>query len=659
MTDCREDLLALEPGTTSCTYHISVENDPDNWWYSPFDADGVSGAYKLTAPDAASGAGTVAVTRASAYERGSDFNAFSTGDDTIECSDNSHFNWSLTPSGQQGMCIDVVGSSSILAQQSSNDLNQAGCSTTNQRWITRATAFSPSNVVPGTHTNYVLQGCVQDCTTPPDLATNLNMIEVAPTQRNLSYKDFDQNIQCKPGFHAPVLTSSGGGIVANFQDYLSTVGSVGVPAQVCPGPGLPYVVNEGCTENCSFGDRSRVGGSPMYPGYNLVDWETSVANTPGALASFGVNHWSSEISGHLLTCNDGYTRTPSNAFLRGCPAPGDQVIIGSGDDTGCIADCRPDPHSEAKIYDSGGVSVALAPVTDGGPSSIPYLDGSTNSQPQFTCPPNYEPGPGAIPSVADGVTVHSTPTYEHCGKLPGSYDNQWLHATSYNIDTRNNYTVTGCYPTCDRETEICLNYTARKPITERQTADSWRTNMGAALTNADQMLSADNISYVRTQVLNNSDAGTAAAQLVPEQIYEWQFKCSKEICSMTADDDKINLTDLLGDDGIPAAQEVPVETWIIGEQDESCDTACRAINGQCAADQWVQDITSTTWRTYLGMVESGAECHDIRSEGYTAGLQLLLTDPTNKFYDCSIGAGMTCATAPDTYYKQNLCKCTV
>jgi hypothetical protein len=673
MTECTTQLQTLEPGTTSCTYHISVENDPDNWWYSPFGETGVSGAYKLTAPDAAAtgegtgeGAGT-AVTRASAYERGSYFDAFSDGTG-IECSDNSNFNWSLTGQpDQQGMCIDVVaGSSSMRAQtQSSTLLNRAGCSNTaTQRWITRATAFSPSNVAPGTHTNYVLEGCAQDCTTPSDLATK-NMSEVSDSSDSLSYKNFDKNIQCLAGFNAPDVGASG--LPANVQDYLST--GVGVPARVCDQPGTPYVVGSGCTANCSFGDRSMLGdrvGRHMYPGYNLAGWEVAVNSNPEALASFGVNHWSSEISGPLLTCNDGYTRTESNAFLGGCPVPGDQVIIGSGDDTGCIADCRPDPDSEAKIYSNTGASTdALGPLIIVGPGSTIALESfpypGSDTPPLFTCPPDYEPGPGAMPSDANGETVHSTPRYEHCGKLPGAYDDQWLVATSYNIDTRNNYAVTGCYPTCDRETEICLNYTAREPITDatRQTADSWRDVMGAALAAADPMLSPNNISYVRTQVLNNSDV-VPDAQLVPEQIYEWQFKCSKEICSMTADGTKINLTALLGPDGIPTAQEVPVETWIIGEQGGSCDTVCQAINGQCATDQWVQDITSTTWGTYLEMAESGAECHDIRSSGeYTAGLQLLLSDATHQSYDCSLGAGMACATAPDTRYKQNLCKCTV
>jgi hypothetical protein len=657
MADCTNQLLTLEPGTTSCTYHISVENDPDNWWYSPFGETGVSGAYKLTAPDAAAtGAVTGAVTRASAYER-SDFDAFS-GGTGIECSDNSNFNWSLTGQpDQQGMCIDIVaGSSSMRAQtQVSNSLSQVQCDDpTTQRWITRATAFSPSNVVPGTHTNYVLEGCAQDCTTPTDLATK-NMRQVSGISDSLSYKNFDKNIQCSAGFNAPAPAPGASGLPA--QDYLST--GVGVPAQVCGNPGQPYVVGNGCTANCTFGDHG------LSPGYNLSAWEASVTNNPEALANFGVGNWSSEVSGPLLTCNDGYTRNESNAFLEQCRQPGTNVVIRAGDDnTGCIADCRADPDSEAKIYEHIGEDIytsvdALGPLINSALETFPYRNSDTPAI--FTCPQNYEPGPGAIPSDANGVTVHSTPTYEHCGKLPGSYDSQWLNTPWLAKATRNNYAVTGCYPTCNRETDICLNYTARKPITDatRQTADSWRSEMGLALLIAENRLSANNISYVRTQFLNN-DPVTDPADLVPEQIYEWQFKCSKDICSMTDDGDKINLTTLLGPDGIPTAQEVPVETWIIGEQGRSCDTVCQAINGQCATDQWVQDITSTTWGTYLEMAESGAECHDIRSSGeYTAGLQLLLSDATHKSYDCSLGAGMACATAPDTYYKQNLCKCTV
>jgi hypothetical protein len=319
MTDCTSELQILEPGTTSCTYHISVENDPDNWWYSPFGETDVSGAYKLTAPDAA--------TRASAYERGSDFDVFSDGTG-IECSDNSNFNWSSTEPTDQGMCIDVVeGSSSMRAPtQGSNSLTQEQCSNAaTQRWITRATAFSPSNVVPGTHTNYVLEGCAQDCRTPPDLATK-NMSEVSSDQSSLSYKDFDKKIQCSPGFHAPQLTAGDFARMGNdgaIADYLST--GVGVPAQVCPGPGLPYVVGNGCTANCE----AERGIWQRSPGYNLAGWKEAVNNNDEALASFGVDHWSSEISGPLLTCNSGYTRTASNAFLEKCTAPGFHVMISS------------------------------------------------------------------------------------------------------------------------------------------------------------------------------------------------------------------------------------------------------------------------------------------------------------------------------------------
>jgi len=674
-----------------------VENDPDNWWYSPFETD-VSGAYKLTAPDAATGAGTgvgagTAVTRASAYERGSYFVAFSHGTG-IECSDNSNFNWSLTGQPDQGMCIDIVaGSSSMRAQtQSSNSLSQGECTGSAQRWITRATAFSPSNVVPGTHTNYVLEGCAQDCTTPTDLATK-NMRQVSDGSDGLSYKNFDKNIQCLAGFNAPAPGASGS--PSNVQDYLST--GIGVPAQVCGQPGSPYVVGNGCTANCE----AESGIWQRSPGYNLSAWEASVNNNDEALASFGVDHWSSEFSGDLLTCNPGYTRTESNAFLHKCTQPGYHVQISAGDDdTGCIADCRADPESEAKIYDSTGASTeAQAPLIITGPgttgaletSTFPYRVPPSDTPALFTCPPDYEPGPGAMPSDANGVTVYSTPRYEHCGKLPGAYDNQWSAASVFTKATRKNYAVTGCYPTCDRETKICLNYTARKPITyngdniNRQTADSWRSEMGAALTAADPLLSPDNISYVRTQVLNNSDA-TAAPQLVSEQIYEWQFKCSKEICSMTGDDGtKINLTDLLGPDGIPATP--PPSPWVIGRPYANCAAVCgelgRTPDTDAQNENWAQEVTAGTIGDYVGMatfwqggtvIEGGAACSTVIPPDTGLNQTVpLLHNISGTLYTCSYPdpdaadpqerpiagyinsqTGSTVATG-----EQNLCKCTV
>ena len=42
MVDCTAELQSLESGVIDCKYHISRENDPDNWWYSPVDDGGVS-----------------------------------------------------------------------------------------------------------------------------------------------------------------------------------------------------------------------------------------------------------------------------------------------------------------------------------------------------------------------------------------------------------------------------------------------------------------------------------------------------------------------------------------------------------------------------------------------------------------------------------------
>ena len=139
--------------------------------------------------------------------------------------------------------------------------------------------------------------------------------------------------------------------------------------------------------------------------------------------------------------------------------------------------------------------------------------------------------------------------------------------------------------------------------------------MGAALLAAENRLSPNNISYVRTQVLNN-DPVTDPADLVPEQIYEWQFKCSKDTCSMTADGDKINLTALLGPDGIPAAQEVPVET----------STYSVTPGSYCVAD--------AGWNNVVGSISDAQDAcnRDNECPGFTyyrrAGSYLLQTNIT-------------------------------
>jgi len=556
MVDCTADLQSLEANVTDCKYHISSENDPDNWWYSPFDDTGLGvgasgSSYRLQS----GGPGNT-------YSRGSaEFNAFS-NTPGIQCSAEAGVNWTNADAGK---CIDVdaTDQSKLADTQSSELLPQSQCNGTNQRWISEPTPFAPAGVVsPGQHTNYEIKGCVGDCESP-DL-TAMHMTEVNGGDKG--FKSFNQNIKCQDGFHPPAVHN--GTRVTNPEPFLS---AAGVAVQGCTTGGTPYTIDEGCSANCVIAP-----DGPTNEGYDIAGWVTRINASPTAKAKLGATHWGDgNAIGSLLQCRDGYTRTTDNTFLTGCSASGQNVSLNDdmNSDAGCIADCIADPNSIPYEYDASGSLVSGSlPVADGDASgplpTMPYLQGQGNVS--FTCPTGYEPGPGATSSTGvDGQLAHSTPTYQHCGKLQGNISPQaYSDLTTWSddgfLETRKNYAVTGCYPVCNRDTEICLNYTSESDYDPRSyqqdaavapgaTEDTWRTEMGEAFTAASPILGLNNISYVRRQVLNNKPvADTMQGSFRSgKEIYEWQFKCLKTECSMNSEPGKVDLLTLLGPDGIP------------------------------------------------------------------------------------------------------------
>jgi len=611
MVDCTTELQNLEPGVIDCKYHISRENDPDNWWYSPFDDGGVSSSYRLKS----GGPGN-------AFERGTgDFDIFSsTTPSNIECSQGSSENW--TDGVAAGKCIDVdpTNQSKLADTQPSESLSQTQCTGDNQRWINEPTAFTPAVTPPiGQHTNYEMRGCVEDCIIPNNLDSN-NMEQTAG---NMSFKNFATNIKCRDGFHAPASNNGNAVTPAEAVNYIS---DQGVPAATCAQPGSEYIVNEGCSTNCTI--PTYTGGQTyLTEGYNIGEWVTLINNTPTAKAALGVDHWDPDVIGSLLQCNDGYTRSDDNDFLGVCDAPGSSVLLDLQTNTsrsGCIADCIPDPNSVPYRYDASGqrTSDSASSVATSQPPDefgrVPWLQ----DQAEFSCQAGYEPGPGAMPSNdpgGQGRVVYSTPTYEHCAKLQGSVENAGQggagirHSAAFAdrtfMDTRKNYAVTGCYPVCEENTHICLNYSSESnfdpsgpphgPVqTDGSIENNWRNEMGVSLTATDSNLGENNISYVRRQVLNNRRVWySVLPEEVGKEIYEWQFKCSKDVCTMDpqlpGEGNKIDLQTLLGPDGIPSGPE-PDSTWILQDFDygvgagkvlaENCNTTCANAGGNCISD---------------------------------------------------------------------------
>ena len=596
MVDCTTDLNDLQVNVTRCEYHISVENDPDNWWYSPFDVTGLSGSYILQS----SGPG-------SAFDRGSvEFDTFSTNPN-IQCSTGSSENWT---DANPGKCIDVDGTpkTKLADTQTSQSLSQGQCTGTNQRWIEGPTAFSPSDVslTPGQYTHYDMEGCVADCVTP-DL--NVMSMEEAPAgPDNKSYRNFNQNVKCKDDHHPPAALIAG----TNVDEYLS---GVGVSVPVCVNPGEEYIVHEPCTRNCLFPSADGLS----HQGYDMATTEAAINASPQAKARMGIAHWDPDVIGPLVQCSSGYTKGGDNSFVGACSVEATPFILNPNpdSDSGCIADCTPDPNSVPYLYDGGVQSVGLTPVANGAPANdplpdVPWRDSGSVS---FSCPPGYEPGPGAIPGLrADGSVIYSTPTYQHCGKLLGDIsqisqsDSSGLWQDAGFVETRKNYAVTGCYPVCDPNTHICLNYSSESdydvstdsgppaPSVDLHLVpeNTWRTEIGVALGVAEPQLGENNISYVRRQVTNERDPVTSDGK----EIYEWQFKCSKEVCTMTGEAGKINLQTLLGDDGIPAAptpslpdpagvEQTMDASWHIGASGESCTDTCSAAGDLiCREGNW-------------------------------------------------------------------------
>ena len=583
MVDCTSDLNDLQANVTRCEYHISIENDPDNWWYSPFDATGLSGSYIL--PSGGPG---------SAFDRGSvEFDTFSTNSN-IQCSTGSSENWT---DANPGKCIDVDGvpKTKLADTQPSASLPQSQCTETNQRWIDFPTAFAPSDssLTSGQHTHYDMEGCVADCVTP-DL--NSVAMEEAPTgSGNKSYMNFNQNVKCKDDHGPPAVLGAG----TILEDYVS---DVGVSAPVCANPGEEYIVQEPCIPNCQIPPD---GLSNL--GYDMVVTEEAINASPQAKARLGKAHWDPNVIGPLVQCSSGYTKGGDNYFVRECSVSSTNFILNPdpNSDSGCIADCTPDPNSTPYLYDAGGAqSVGLTPVADP-PSTnplpdVPWRDSDSVS---FSCPPDYEPGPGAIPAQRpDGSVIYSTPTYQHCGKLLGSTaSSPHSHGDGF-VETRKNYAVTGCYPICDANTHICLNYSSESDYDvstpSGQMGDSentWRTEMGSRLAeNTSNQLGDNNISYVRRQVTNERDPATSDGK----EIYEWQFKCSTTDCTMDSgmpgEEAKIDLQSLLGDDGIPSA---PLTAWHVGQSGEDCNETCAAAgNPGCDTGDWGDTTTSGLFR---------------------------------------------------------------
>ena len=576
MVDCTSDLNDLQANVTRCEYHISIENDPDNWWYSPFDASGLSGSYIL--PSGGPG---------SAFDRGSvEFDTFSTNPN-IQCSTGSSENWT---DANPGKCIDVDGvpKTKLADTQSSESLPQDQCTGTNQRWIEGPTVFAPSDgsLTPGQHKQYDMKGCVADCVTPN--LDNMYMEEAPNGPGNKSYINFNQNVKCKDDHHPPASLIAG----TSIDDYLS---DVGVSVSACANPGAEYTVQGPCTRNCHI----PTGGSSNR-GYDMVTTEAAINASPQAKARMGIAHWDHDVIGPLVQCSPGYTKNidGDNSFVRECSVGATPFILNPdpNSDSGCIADCTPDPNSVPYLYDAGGAqSVGLTPVANGATANnplpdVPWRDSGSAS---FSCPPDYEPGPGSVPSQRpDGSVIYSTPTYQHCGKLLGNTGSVPHSQDAGFVETRTNYAVTGCYPVCDPNTHICLNYSSESdydvsmaPGAPGDSENTWRTEMGSRLAEStSNQLDMTNISYIRRQVTNERDPVVDGGK----EIYEWQFKCLTTDCTMTGEAGKIDLQSLLGDDGIPSA---PLTAWHVGQAGDNCNETCGRTNQSCDTGDWGSDNT--------------------------------------------------------------------
>jgi len=585
MTDCSTELQALDDKVLAgtCLFHISQENDPDNWWYSPFSAAGISGAYSLVDPSTNESKG-----------RAGFISSQVTGLQCLPGAASVKWNDNADP----GMCIRVQGAGNdqnVLGPEwTAQDVGPTtsdACTADDSRWITDATAFAPApGAVHTGPTNYEMRGCELDCTQPDDLVER-GMEELDDGSK--SFNSFTKHIRCIDGKHAPLVNPNGSPV--NNPDIYSSSGVVPIK---CRDPGQDYSLGGTsgaasrriqCSDSCIM-----PSSATEYPGYDLTQWAAAIQGNSQANARNGIDHWDEDAIGNLAVCQSGYSKIGDNSFVAACYMPGAVVNIASeaGPDTGCIASCVPDPNSQGLVWNP--TRAAAADSYTGGVAEIPWNSEGPGS---LSCSARFELGPGAIQDQG-GTNHHLIPKYEGCGKLAG-------HETDPSSDfykaTRKNYAVTGCYPECDASTDICLNYTAERsidlsvgPILDSAVESGrWRTEMGSQLNGADGRLSLDNISFVRRQVLNNDVTATTEGR----EIFEWQVKCPTDTCSLRDDGDKLNLTSLLGPDGIPPAAAAgtgaaaPPGNWFLQATDgsdagASCLATCHAQDQTCTDGDW-------------------------------------------------------------------------
>ena len=291
---------------------------------------------------------------------------------------------------------------------------------------------------------------------------------------------------------------------------------------------------------------------------------------------------------------------------------------------GCISDCIfPDTQSTYH-WDISGVSITPDNTTDTKPYTLANQSSfHWGTPPQGpTCPTGYETGPGSVGGVA-GI--------EMCGNLPGHLspavtDIYKSSRVNYgitgcypecadvnteiciNYKTERPIDISGMTPDVTEACAITLGNAAEEsavatsctltaadattagscalsagsgscsyvaPVTSGSVAASeWRTEMGRMLTEGtsfgqpdSEPMSEKNISFVRRQVLNNTEwtptVGSDSWQFEGQgkEIFEWQIKCStvapaptgQALCKSSEDPDRpgINLTTLLGPDGLP------------------------------------------------------------------------------------------------------------
>jgi hypothetical protein len=671
-TPCTDDLQLYDPYVQTCSFSPSSGSDVHNFWYSPFQDDGAgvghSGAYKLPLDGGAPP--PTQISRA----------GFSATPPTVQCDDNAD---------PLSMCVKVQDQEQTQLATASGQGTRPGdfsdgtqydvstCIGAGKRWITGATAFAPP---PGAHqgrTTYEVRGCALKCVDPsPDLAS-LQMREVGTGTKSFD-GNFSVKFKCIDGYAPPVDVSPA--ILYTPSDRDLMVGS-GMDAIKCASEGGPYALNyrdplqpgsftvpaPACVQDCTLPSASS-GSGDTYPGYDLVNTEAGLSGITLSTALMD-----SDVVSRHLACSDGYTLRPGVA-VSPCSAPGDPIVI--NDETaaatlgGCIADCKPS-DLPATNWDPSGAS---EPTThdfhtryatdhfkwqDTGDSQ--ERSDLTNMTPiNFSCPAGYESGPGSM---------GNQPAYEPCGNLPGHVNSMNTNSQS----TRATYGLTGCYPICS--SGLCYNYKTEKQIDlssgnplQGGEEESWRTQMGQMLNDHTSWLPSPldetNISFVRRQVLNNGPDANMG-----KEILEWQIKCSDQQCTNDpAATDKINIDNILGQDGIPSL----LQEWHLGETGDTCTETCqKAGNPGCTDGDWgitdearfaslTGDVLANnpagaiTCESFAGNGGTFAPFVQVPAEGYGAGICYFHVG--SGLSECGVqqrAAGVGHWPTPE----QRLCKC--